>query len=382
MDIKYNFEVNWIYVILLKDFLNYLELEVLKENILIIYLTPSYVITSRNKEDGWSIERGLSDFTYGLKNIKSFATSFQCINLSKAGYYLFSILNNMDKLVVLNLRLSAVPYSSFIKLGELLPNLKDVELFRVTFMKLSNDNYLHNSFNFPPNLRTLKAIKCNLFNIEILPTPRQFLFKESTQNSSLEEFLEVNPELKSLRITLFHSRIVSRLPFLTNLEFDTLCHFDNTTNIPSLENVKKLKINYLSSRHYENIKNLCLLCPNLEYSHFKIAADVYFQPCVDNFLTPTLSNLAKLKTLQLAILTNGEEYLDVRKISNIESLIIETKSCRISDCIFRCHSNLRNVVFKSKDGKISSQEFKDKFNGYRNWLFKFDNKTITGHKIV
>jgi hypothetical protein len=446
MDNKCKLKVNWVNAILLKDFLSYLELDVLKEisllnvlvrkklspkllrnlelsldnydfkfkdNIFIEYF--NYLSDTRlpynvcNKEKRWSCENGLSDFAYSLKNIKSFATSFQYINLSKAGYYLFPILSSMDKLVILHLRQSAIPYSSFANLGELLPHLKDIELFRVTLMSSSEDNNRYNGFNFPPNLRTLKVNECSLFDTGILSSPYQFLFNESTESSlvnfqlpiikiphlknlsyhnssytdsSLEEFLEVNSELESLRITLFHFRMISQFAFLTSLEFDTLCHFDNTANIPNLKNAKRLKINYLSSRNYENIKILCLLCPNLEYLYFKMAPDVYFQHFVDSFLTPTLSNLFILKTLDLAILTSREEYLDISKISNIESLIIETKSCRILNCIFKCDINLRNVVFKSSDGKISYQEFKTKFSSYENWLFKFEKNIITGHKAV
>jgi hypothetical protein len=438
-------KINWMNVILLKDFIYNLEIDALKEvsllaklareklsprlfrnlkistvncdfdfkdNMLLKYFgclsDPDLIYSVSKEAENWDFESGLAEFNFSLKNIRLFAVSFSYVNMSKAGYYLISMVNGMDNLVVLNLRHSAIPYSSFANIGELLPNLKDIELYYITFVKSIKDSNSLDNFKFPPYLRALKVYVCDIFNIESLSNPYEFLFNENTQGTranfqlpntriptlkklsyhnailqydSLEQFLETNSELESLNIEIFNSKLINNLTLLNSLELGSLLSFDNSFHIHNLELLKNLKINSAPPIYYENIRKLCSLCPNLEYLYFKMAVIDYFQPSIDTFLVPMLTNMTKLKTLELVVLSSEDEELNIKHISNVESLIIGTRSSTISSLIFDVHNTLKSVTFKSFSCEINSKKFKDKFNSYKNWVFEFGKKAITGHKV-
>jgi hypothetical protein len=105
------------------------------------------------------------------------------------------------------------------------------------------------------------------------------------------------------------------------------------------------------------------------------------QSSIDNFLVPVLSKLNQIKTLELLLTTDENEILDIKKFSNIESLIIETESSTIFNLNFYRCKNLKKVEFVSYTLDVNTQDFKNKFRSYENWVFKFSENTITGYKF-
>jgi hypothetical protein len=383
-----------------------------KDNIFIEYFNcladPDLYDNIPMEVENWSVESGLDDFALGLNSIKDIAKRFYFTDLNRAGYYMFSMINNMNNLTILKLKYSTIPYSSLAKLGETLPNLKDIKLISLILAKLPTENIWLEHFVFPHSLSILEVYDCRIITTTLLSDPHEFLFNEFTraprngltlpnisvpslkklaffpytsQEADIKEFLEINPNLESLTTERFDSNLVNRLTSLKTLEIITLSNFDNIDNIPVLEFLKKLKIYNVSPNSYENITKLCLICPNLEYLQFNMSFNEHFQPLIDNFLFLILTKLSQLKTLHLYLITNDEESLNIEKFSNIESIVIETKDITILNLSFEGCRNLKSVKFKAYTGKINSQDFKDKFNNYKNWTFKFNEDTIIGHKI-
>lgn len=383
-----------------------------KDNIFIEYFNcladPDLYDNIPMEVENWSVESGLDDFALGLNSIKDIAKRFYFTDLNRAGYYMFSMINNMNNLTILKLKYSTIPYSSLAKLGETLPNLKDIKLISLILAKLPTENIWLEHFVFPHSLSILEVYDCRIITTTLLSDPHEFLFNEFTraprngltlpnisvpslkklaffpytsQEADIKEFLEINPNLESLTTERFDSNLVNRLTSLKTLEIITLSNFDNIDNIPVLEFLKKLKIYNVSPNSYENITKLCLICPNLEYLQFNMSFNEHFQPLIDNFLFLILTKLSQLKTLHLYLITNDEESLNIEKFSNIESIVIETKDITILNLSFEGCRNLKSVKFKAYTGKINSQDFKDKFNNYKNWIFKFNEDTIIGHKI-
>ncbi|KXN66815.1 hypothetical protein CONCODRAFT_168065 [Conidiobolus coronatus NRRL 28638] len=383
-----------------------------KDNIFIKYFNcladPDLYDNISKEVENCSAESGLDDFALGLNSIKDIARALYVADLNRAGYYMFCMVNSMNNLTVLKLKYSTVPYSSLAKLGESLPNLKDIKLISLILAKLPAENIQLDYFVLPPKLSVLEVYDCRIITTTLLLDPHEFLFNEFTraprngftlpnisvpllkklaffpytsQEADIKEFLEINTNLESLRTELFHSNLVNTLTSLKSLEIITLSNLDNINNISVLKLLKRLKIYNVSTNSYENIKKLCLICPNLEYLHFNMSFNEYFQPLIDSFLFPILTNLCQLKTLQLHLITNDEESLNIEKLDNIESIIIETKSITILNLSFEGCKNLKRVIFKAYIGEINTQDFKDKFNNYKNWIFKFNEDTITGHEI-
>jgi hypothetical protein len=383
-----------------------------KDNIFIEYFNcvadpDLYDCINREEENG-SIESGLNDFSFGLNSIKDIAKSFYFSDLNRAGYYFFSMVNNMDNLTVLKLSYSFVPYSSFSKLGELLPNLKEVKLISVTLAKLPANSVWLDNFIFPHSLNILEIYDCRVITSRLFLEPYEFLFNEFTRvprvdfilpniqapslkklsffsytahDNGLKSFLETNSNLESLSTGIFQLSLVNSLTSLKTLEVDILSNFDNTDQVTILKCLKNLKIYTVSPRFYENIKKLCLACPNLQFLSFNMSYSDNFQHLINDFLVPIMTDLHRLKTLRLHFIINETESVNIEKFSNIESIIIESKSITILNLGFEGCKNLKRVMFKSYIGDINTQEFKDKFNAYKNWAFKFTENTIRGYKL-
>ncbi|KXN68200.1 hypothetical protein CONCODRAFT_166743 [Conidiobolus coronatus NRRL 28638] len=443
-----SFKINWLNIILIKEFQNYLELELLKElslvskivrarsmpklfsyiqlfdydfsykfndNIFIEYFNSteiSVLYREASKEvkefrKALSIENGLKDIDFIFKNIKKFVKRFYLAYMGKAGYYIFPLVYKFENLTTLILRSCIIPYNGFYNMRETLPNLKHVELTFVTLSKLSNKPISSNELSFPPNLSYLEFYHCNIFNTDLLSDPYEFLFNKEainiTRNSfslpailapnlksfvlfgnnalegSTEAFLDINPGLESFKIENYSLNLNKYLNKVKNLEIDSIISFNNTDVYPTLNNIKKLVINFEKLDYYEDIKKFALLCPNLEELHFKNTLCDSFQASIDTFLAPTLKNLPHLKTLQLFI--TNHEVLDISNLSRIENLIILAPSTTLFNLNFENCNELRSIEFNVYSGDIHTEEFNGKFNSFDEWIFEFGENNIKGYNI-
>lgn len=386
-----------------------------KDNILTefinIYICPynSNNVSSNNDSSlkSLSAEKGLDDFTYSLKNIKKFSIRFTLSDMERAGYYFIQLSDNFINLKDLKLRSCTIPYRTFSKLGESLINLKSIELFLVNIAKLPCDNLNPDCFIFPPKLKLLDIYQCCAANIGNLSNTYDFLFTKKSRltynnfaipivpapslkklavsgqglyDKELKPFLDINPNLQSLKIEFFELSVVKNLNMLESLEVDIITCSNNSAQIPLLRSVNKLRINKLIPLCYENIERLCLLCPNLIYLHLSGGYDPDIQVSIFSFLEQILLKLDKLKTLRLSLATNENEVLDITKLYYIESIIIETESSAILNLKFINSRKLKKVKFVSNTSEINTQKFKDKFSNYEGWSFNYSRYTIIGYK--
>jgi hypothetical protein len=354
------------------------------------------------------VKSSISDYTSSLKDIKIFTKSFYFDELKRSEFYMFPIITNFNNLESLRLDCCTVPLIEFYKLGESLTNLKNIVLVLVTFIKLPMDDTKLDVIKFPNNLENLDVYHCTIIDKESALNPVKFLLSEKPRvatnnytlpnvsipslkklsffgndfkNVGVKSFLESNPNLNYLKIEKFSLSTINKLNSLFSLEFEIMRPFDTKVQISILENLKKLKINAVCFDYYENIKKLCSLCPNLRELHFIMTYNKRIQSSIDNFLVPVLSKLNQIKTLELLLTTDENEILDIKKFSNIESLIIETESSTIFNLNFYRCKNLKKVEFVSYTLDVNTQDFKNKFRSYENWVFKFSENTITGYKF-
>ncbi|KXN70573.1 hypothetical protein CONCODRAFT_17497 [Conidiobolus coronatus NRRL 28638] len=448
MEIKLKLKINWLNIIFSKDFLDYLELETLKEvsltsklvrekinprlfkkvmlssnifefefkdNIFIEcinqYLYPeSYNGTSidgYNHLNSLSVENGLNDYICTLNDIKKFVKSLYYEDAKKSEYYLFPIVNIFDNLTFLRLDCCIVPFAAFYKLDETLVSLKNLEINHVTLYKLPDDNINSDQITLPSNLSCLDFRYCMLASSKLLFDPYKFILNQNLHDNcgkfnlpvislpslkklayfnyedvyeEVESFLAINPNLESLIIESFDLNLIKELNSLKCLELDTISQLNTDSQIPSLEYIERLSVNIVNPECYEKIKLLCLLCLNLEYLSFYMGDSEYVKDSIDNFLLPLASSLPLLKTLKL-VFGSSKDDLDFSMFTNIESLIIDTESFTILDLNFETCAKLKKIEFISYLGEVNTQEFKDKFDSYKNWIFKFYSNTIKGYRI-
>jgi hypothetical protein len=354
-----------------------------------------------------NIEDSLTDISYSLKNIKYYTKSVSLEDISRAGYYLFSIVSNFCNLTQLKLNSCYIPYSGLVKLGEYLPKLTNIELISVILAKSGKDNVSLSDYIFPKNLRYLRFISNNITSTESLPDPIEFLINDKSsaifetyfipnisipslnylefygmdpEKTKLIAFLDANPNLDSLKIFSIDSKLIKKLSSLKCLEFNGVESIDTSENTNNLYSLSKLTINGYILTNLNDIKSFCLLCPNLEYLHFKNLYTDSFQEYIDKLLAPILLRLTKLKTLRLLITTNNE-ILDISKLEQIEELIIDASSeivlnLNLENCKF-----LKKIIINLIFERVNTDHIKHKFNNLKSWKFKFCEDTIIGYKI-
>ncbi|KXN66812.1 hypothetical protein CONCODRAFT_11253 [Conidiobolus coronatus NRRL 28638] len=354
-----------------------------------------------------NVETSLNDYIYSLKDIKMFTKSFYFDELKKCEYFLFLIIPIFDNLTSLKLNHCTIPLIGFYKLGESLSSLKSIELILVTFIKLPKEEIKPVDIKFPCNLTNLDIFYCAISNNKLpldpvkfmlsndnrvatnnyilpnvtIPNLKNLAFIENDENSiGLKNFLSANPSLYSLNIERFDMSIIQKLNSLNSLELDIIEYIDTKFQAPILVNIKKLKFRSIYFDNFENIKKLCSLCSNLQELDFNMTYSDQVQSSINNFLVPVLSSLHQLKTFKLSLTTEENENLDITKFSNIESIIIETESSTIFNLNFYGCKNLKKLEFVSYTREVNTKKFKDKFNGYKNWVFKFSENTIRGYK--
>lgn len=376
------------------------------------YIYPEYYRSNTREQYSYlkclSVENSIKDFSYLLNNVKKFAKSLKFEEAKKVEYYLFPIINIFDNLVFLKMNCCSIPLDGFNKIGKSLLNLRDLEIANVIFYKLPSDNIKPTQIIFSHMLRYLNIHYCMVASSNLISDPYEFfsnqnpqetyssfnlpkIFMRSLKNLSyyyygdsdreFKSFLEINNHLETLKIESFNMGHIVELRSLKCLDIYNIEYINTKEKALALRYLEKLSINNVYPKNYENIRILCSLCPNLEDLRFCIRDGLHFQNSIDSFLTPLMSNLPLLKSLNLIFGTSKDDKLNFTKISNIESLIIDTDNSTILNLNFEGCAKLKKVKFISYLGEVNTQEFRDRFNSYKNWKFRFSSDTIKGYKI-
>jgi hypothetical protein len=355
------------------------------------------------------VESSLKDFMYSLKDVKIFTKNFYFDEMERAEYYLFPIISIFENLTSLRLNRCFIPLIEFYKLGESLSSLKNIKLVKVTFVKLHKEKIKIENIKFPHRLTHLDIYYCRVVRTKLPLNPVNFFFSKNTElasinytlpyisipslknlslienvdnNTGVKTFLSANPNLHSLNIETFDMSIIQKLNSLDSLEFGIIEHIDTRLQAPALKGVRKLKIGAVYFGYFKNIMKLCSLCPNLQEVRFDMTYTDQVQYSINNFLSPIFSNLYKLKFVRLILNTKYEEGdLDITKFSNIESIEIKVEISTIFNLNFYNCKNLKKLKFTSYTRGVNTQEFKEKFSSYKNWIFKFNENTISGYKL-
>ncbi|KXN69129.1 hypothetical protein CONCODRAFT_18564 [Conidiobolus coronatus NRRL 28638] len=443
-----NLNINWLNVIVIKEFQKYLNLNSIKELSLLsklfrLKLSPklfdtikldrelksinsdyeSYfkvkeitvlnnLVKSGVKEVHYRqyVDKLLNDIKHRLQGIKSFVSSIEFRYLEHLGYFLFPIFTNFENLEILDLYECTIPYSILINLGKLFPKLKKIELGSVLLVKLPTDSAHSENFLFPPNLSCLNISKVkateqdDLFNpyerlyIEYFPRnsyrfslPRIALPNlleldydgDDEDDSDLEEFSNINPNLKSLKVQFFHLDREYNLNSLEYLDVGYVECYDDEVKFATNHNLNELKLLVEGDFYFENVTKLCLLCPNLVKLNLCLVCIDDFQQAFDEFLIPILSNMPKLKTLELELIAEEDEILDITNFPYIETFILFSDEPNILNVKFARSENLRNIEFKCNyfDCDYYRDEFRKLCRKTKNWKFTYSEDLIKGYKL-
>ncbi|KXN66678.1 hypothetical protein CONCODRAFT_80417 [Conidiobolus coronatus NRRL 28638] len=396
------------------------------------YGEKNYTISSEVKN--FRVDNGLKGLDLTLTGIKQYAKKFDIGHVNKAGYFLLpSLLNSFCNLTELKLTNCYIPYMEFIKLEKYSANIRQIELYGVLLTKLSTESISFDDFVLPPKLCYLSISYCDMADSDLITNPYEFLFNDSTrfsvsnfifpkvkvrsllelvffdnsmEDNGLKKFLDLNPNLESLKLNLFHSSMVDRFCSLKRLEINSVASFSDSAHITPLKSINKLKIkmahvNYLNDNR--DLKTFCTKFPNLRELDLKLYISVSLQALTNEFLVEALCNLPKLKTLKLHIVqdfsrsfyssinSNGnydseytdgeEEILNITKFSNIENLYLKSNSDIILNTNFQECKSLKQIVFYASSETVNTEEFIQKFKGINNWDFKFKYSTIKGIKF-
>ncbi|KXN66677.1 hypothetical protein CONCODRAFT_20100, partial [Conidiobolus coronatus NRRL 28638] len=244
-----------------------------------------------------------------------------------AGYYLFTITKLFDNLTDLKIDSCDFSLKEFIDIGKTHPNLNRLEMVDVNLVKSTTDTISTIDIVFPPNLTYLKVSGIYLTTTTLLSHPYEYLFNTkgyltyeyftlpnisiptlkhlvycpmNREDSGIEAFLEANPNVESLLTYRYCLNITSSLKSLKSLDNDDLMLFNDIDQAFRLRSINNLTFSTKNFNYSENIRRLCQLCPNLVNLNIRfIGNKPDFQPIIDTYLLPTLSNLHSLKTLVL-----------------------------------------------------------------------------------
>ncbi|KXN66825.1 hypothetical protein CONCODRAFT_80380 [Conidiobolus coronatus NRRL 28638] len=329
-----------------------------------------------------------------------------------AGYYLYPIINNFDNLTTLSIIDSNIPFTAFADIGRVLPNLNKLELYKVNLVKSPTDIIVSSDISFPPNLKCLKITFTKVV-ITDLSDPYKYLFNKNNENYSyerfllpkhslyflkhlqyvpsdrlnnndasheLEEFLEINPGLESLCVEFYNLKMDSGLNSLKFLRTDESVCFNSIANVSSLNSINTLIFNLHTVENTANFSKLCILCNNLVELRLFNFAIIDSQVLIDDFITPVIPNLLKLKILQISGIHNNQspKIFDFTKFTQIEELILHGFGS-ISDMKFDSCKSLKRLEFAFSDDD-NSDKFMKKLNSYGGWTFKYKDHRFYGIK--
>ncbi|KXN66612.1 hypothetical protein CONCODRAFT_11495 [Conidiobolus coronatus NRRL 28638] len=355
----------------------------------------------------------LSDIKSELESVERFVFSLYLKRLFNIGYYLIPVLMSFNELVLLKLKECTVPYSLLVNLGLSFPKLESFELNDLLLVRLSTDIEVSYYFDFPINLQCLKLILVNVVELNTLSNPYEILFNKFDAELSsrfklpqisipslrklefidyyeedydLEEFLDLNPNLESLKIESLNLGRVYNFNSIKSLETNYVDFFDDELAFPSQNGIIELKIFIEHQGDFENVKKLCRLCPNLEKLHFSIPYDDSPQQSLEGFLIPVLSKLPKVKTLNLKLHTSESDILNINKLPYVENIVFEIDKPYILNIKFNNCINLKKLEIKSPwfelDDKLLQYELRMLRRKYENWTFKLYKHKLKGYKIV
>jgi hypothetical protein len=357
---------------------------------------------------GLSVENGLNDFTRSLKHIKKYTKSFCIKDAKKAEHYLFPIIKVFNSLTTLRLDSCIIPLFEFNMIGKSLLNLKRLDMRHVILYKSPTDNFKSKKLILPTSLEHLDFNSCYIGRCNVISDPYKFVLNQygkvtiskldlpsiSMPNLKIlgyeninerprldfTRFLAKNQNLESLKIESSRATNIQELKSLKCLELLDMDEFYITEHYPTLKSTLRLSVDRLYPKNYVDVKKLCSFCPNLQNLRLNMRNGDHITNFIDILILPSLSNL-NLKELELRFIAKKDEKLDFTKINNIESLVIESESYTLLAISFNTSSKLKKVKLVSNSGKVNTQEFKDKFNSYDNWSFKFSPYNINGYKI-
>jgi hypothetical protein len=356
-----------------------------------------------------NIEDSFSEFVVTLNDIKMACKAFYLAYAANSGYYLFPIINIFTNLTDLKVIECKIPFRAFVNIGKALSNLKSINFKRVSLVKSFTDVSTLKEIAFSPNLVYLKFDSIQVIVTQLLSNSYEQLFSSENTNYSyqkfilpkisvsslkvlnftpkgfddrgLEEFLKVNPNLEMLIISLYNLKVDSSLNRLKYLSIDDKIYFDSIDKLSSLNSINTLSFTMNDYNNIGNFRNMCRLCANLvELRLLYNGSDRNSQALIDNFLVPALPSLIELKTLQLINIPNIEnaQILDFSKFTQIENLVLISCGSALNIKFDSCES-LKQFKFISFHDNFTN-EYKEKFNKYKNWNFKFIDDIIKGYK--
>jgi hypothetical protein len=358
-------------------------------------------------------ENVLTDIKSELTRIKKFVFSLCLLKSNNFGYYLVPIFESYINLKILKLYYCTIPYSLLVNLGVSFPNLKTVELCDLLLVKLPTDTTDTHGLNFPSNLMYLKFGEGKIIEQADLSNPYKMLVKSfshepytifklpkisipslkklifiyfSGMDFDLKEFLNLNTSLESLKIRSINLDSVYNFNSIRSLEVDGVYTTGNEPTLPTQYSIKELTAKISYENEFEKVKKLCNLCPNLEKLKIIMPRARYEdspQQQFDNFLTPVLSKLEKLKTLIINIDITESDILDISKFYYIENIVFEIYNpylnFKFNNCVY-----LKSIEIKCKLFEFDNKKFMDEFNAmcsaYDNWVFKLIMGKIEGYK--
>ncbi|KXN67405.1 hypothetical protein CONCODRAFT_72983 [Conidiobolus coronatus NRRL 28638] len=390
------------------------------------YANGDQIKVTRSKSSKISnVNKILNNIAEDLKDAKKFSQSLHIEELSRPGVLLFPVVGLFDSLTVLKCNDCDIPFIKFIKLGELIPSLTNISLSNVNLTKLKAENFSPKQYTFPPNLIHLNITDCCVISSNLLLDPYEYLYNNDNsqrtsncfalpevsipnlkkltfccnkkKNKGLKKFLELHPNLDSLTLGSFNFKLVNNLGALKNLQITKMSSFKDNIEYLKLDSIKKLGFFDIQVSDYANIKKLCTLCPNLEYLNVVIYSTNDYQNAIDGFLGSLVSNLSKLRTLKFKLLTyqihtnnygrnmvvmNTAENLDINKISNVEELIVVANGSAILNIKFENCSKLKRLRLESNNIRVDGDDFRQKFENYGSWAFKFNGYSINGYNLL
>jgi hypothetical protein len=359
------------------------------------------------------VEKVLNGICHDLHHVKSFVSKLYLDGMNYIGYHLFHIFKLFNNLKILKLNDCTIPYSTLVKIGVLFPNLISIELTSVLLIKLPTDIADSEDFIIPPHLSYLNIFKVKVANVNLLSELHELLFDEDQDeylyrltlpkvsipslkkldfiddyedDCDLEEFLDVNPNLESLKIESLYLDRAYNFNSLKSLDIFRIECYDNEPKFTIQESIKELIVFIEDNTYFENFAKLCKLCPNIEMLKLLIMCGDSIQQSFDKFLKPILFNSPKVKTLHLEVYADENEVIDINNFSHIENITFEVDLPYLLNYKFDKCKSLKKIQFHSEWFEVNNEDFIKDFkeirNRHKNWAFKLCKHKVKGQKIL
>jgi hypothetical protein len=225
---------------------------------------------------GIKIEDSLQELQNDLINVSSVVKSFEYSNTLRGGYYLFPLLHKFANLATLRIFDCDIPLIEFCKL---LKNLKleNLDICNSSFAKLPTEELTTEDIQFPRTLKTLSISTCNFYSDDLLSNPHEYLF-EKANSGKISEFKlpsTIIPSLTSFTLETQYSDDYGSSQFISNNP--QLEHLMMESN-----HLDKAKFDYIAKS--KTLKNLELICTTSEHHEISISTP-----------PPTLESIKELR---------------------------------------------------------------------------------------